>query len=131
MNYDKKSMTILVVDDTPENISIIGEYLSHYQVKVANSGPKALQIAGNSDLDLILLDIKMPDMDGHEVCRKLKENPKTKDIPVIFITVMSETTDKVTGFNLGAVDYITKPFQIDEVKSRIETHLTLVFQESK
>lgn len=125
MDYNTKSMTILVVDDTPENISIIGEYLSPYQVKVATSGLKALHIAETTDLDLILLDIKMPDMDGYEVCRKLKENPKTKEIPVIFLTVMSETMDKVKGFNLGAVDYITKPFQIDEVKSRIETHLTL------
>jgi signal transduction histidine kinase len=125
MEYDLKKMTILVVDDTPDNISIIGEYLSPYQLKVATSGSKALQIAENTDLDLILLDIKMPDMDGYETCRRLKKNPKTKDIPVIFLTVMSDTTDKVKGFNLGAVDYITKPFQIDEVKSRIETHLTL------
>jgi signal transduction histidine kinase len=125
MEYNTKSMTILVVDDTPENISIIGEYLSPYQVKVATSGVKALHIAETTELDLILLDIKMPDMDGYEVCRKLKENPKTNEIPVIFLTVMSETPDIVKGFSLGAVDYITKPFQIEEVKSRIETHLTL------
>jgi two-component system, sensor histidine kinase and response regulator len=123
MNDDIKSKSILVVDDTPENISIIGQYLSSYQVKVATNGQKALQIAEGTELDLILLDIKMPDMDGYEVCHKLKENPKTKDVPVIFLTVMSDTTDKVHGFELGAVDYITKPFQIDEVKSRIEAHL--------
>ncbi|MBE2278956.1 MAG: response regulator, partial [Ignavibacteriaceae bacterium] len=125
MNYEPKDMTILVVDDTPENISILGDFLIDYNIKVATSGQKALKLAESSNLDLILLDIMMPEMDGYEVCRKLKHNPNTKDIPVIFLSALTEVKDKVTGFHLGAVDYITKPFQIEEVKSRIETHLSL------
>ncbi len=117
---------ILLVDDTPENLTILGEYLLEYKVKVALNGAKALSIAfSDPKPDLILLDIMMPEMDGYEVCRQLKENSSTKDIPIIFISALNEVTDKVKGFELGAVDYITKPFQIEEVKSRINTHLTL------
>ncbi len=125
MNIDPKKMTILVVDDVPQNISILGEYLSAYTLKVATSGVKAIEIAESTELDLILLDIIMPDIDGYELCRRFKEKPATREVPVIFLSVMSEVTDKVRGFKLGAVDYITKPFQVEEVKSRIETHLTL------
>lgn len=123
MNPDKM---ILIVDDTPENLTILGEFLSKYKIRVALDGIKALAIAfSDPKPDLILLDIMMPQMDGFEVCRKLKENPSTKDIPVIFISAMNEVTDKVRGFQEGAVDYVTKPFQIEEVESRIETHLAL------
>jgi len=117
---------ILLVDDTPANISILGEYLVDHRVKVALNGAKALSIA-NSDPkpDIIILDIMMPEMDGYEVCKRLKENPATSEIPIIFISAMNEVTDKVKGFQLGAVDYITKPFQVEEVKSRINTHLEL------
>ena len=123
MNSEK---LILIVDDTPENLTILGEYLSEFKVKVALSGAKALSIATDDPKpDLILLDIMMPEMDGYEVCRRLKEDNSTKEIPVIFISAMNEVMDKVKGFELGAVDYITKPFQLEEVKSRINTHLTL------
>lgn len=122
----KTDYTILIVDDTPENLSILGEFLSEYNIKVALNGVKAISIAFTEPFpDLILLDIMMPDMDGYHVCRQLKENPKTKNIPVIFISAMTDVDDKVKGFNYGAVDYITKPFQIEEVRSRINTHLTL------
>lgn len=125
MNYSPKEMTILIVDDTPENISVLGDFLSNYRLKVATSGHKALKIADSIKLDLILLDIMMPEMDGYEVCKRLKQKPETKDIPVIFLSALKEVKDKVTGFKMGAVDYITKPFQIEEVNSRIEIHLTL------
>jgi len=122
----KSDKIILIVDDTPENLSILGEFLSDYKVKVALDGPKALAVAfSDPKPDLILLDIMMPGMDGYEVCIKLKENSGTKDIPVIFISAMNEVADKVKGFQVGAVDYVTKPFQIEEVKSRINTHITL------
>lgn len=126
MKIDKSNITIFIVDDTPENISILGEYLSEYKIKVATDGIKALEKI-NSGLrpDLILLDIMMPGMDGFEVCRRLKQMPGTEEIPVIFITAMTETADKVKGLKAGAVDYITKPFQLEEVKSRIETHVAL------
>jgi len=126
MIFDKSKVTIFIVDDTPENISILGEYLLEYNVKVATNGPKALSaIEAGLRPDIILLDIMMPGMDGFEVCRRLKEMPGTVDIPIIFITAMAETAEKIKGFKLGAVDYITKPFQLEEVKSRIETHVSL------
>ncbi|NUN09266.1 MAG: response regulator [Ignavibacteriaceae bacterium] len=125
MNIKPEDQTILVVDDVPENIAILGEYLSSYRLKIATSGVKALEIAKTNNIDLVLLDIKMPGMDGYEVCRRLKKDPATGDIPVIFLSVLSEVEDKVKGFQAGAVDYITKPFQIDEVKSRIYTNITL------
>lgn len=121
--YDSK-MTILIVDDTPENIEILAEYLEGYQIKAALDGQKALNILESGLIpDIILLDIMMPEMDGYEVCRRIKLNPMTHEIPVIFITAMSEVEDKVKGFHLGGVDYITKPFQPEEVVSRIEAHI--------
>ena len=119
--------TILVVDDTAENLSLMSNLLKdHYQVKIANSGEKALKIAA-SDLppDLILLDIMMPGMDGYEVCRKLKHDPKTAGIPVIFLTAKSEATDEKKGLELGAVDYITKPISPPIVLVRVKNHLAL------
>ncbi len=126
MVINTSEITILIVDDTPQNIDILGEYLSEYRIKAAADGEKALRaIETGSKPHLVLLDIMMPGMDGYEVCRRLKRNENTKDIPVIFITAMSEVEDKVKGFEHGAVDYITKPFQLEEVKSRIETHIAL------
>ena len=119
--------TILIVDDVPNNISVLYETLtrSGYKVLVARDGKSAIEQAGLALPDLILLDVMMPGMDGFETCRRLKQTPATQAIPVLFMTALSETIDKVNGFNMGAVDYITKPFQLQEVLSRIHTHLTL------
>ena len=119
--------TILVVDDTPENIDVITELLSNeYRVKAAMNGEKALKIVDNdSKIDLILLDIMMPGMDGYAVCKRLKENPLTKGIPVIFLTAKGEVEAEAKGFKLGAVDYITKPISPSIVQARVKTHLAL------
>ena len=118
---------ILVVDDTPTNIDILRNTLRpDYIVKAATSGEKALQIAfSDSPPDIILLDIMMPEMDGYEVCERLKNDPATKDIPVIFITAMTEAVDEEMGLGLGAVDYITKPFSPALVKARVRNHIQL------
>jgi putative two-component system response regulator len=118
---------ILVVDDTPANIAIIGLAISDlYEIIVATSGSDALRLAGVAPLpDLILLDILMPGMDGYEVCQKLKESPITRNIPVIFITALSEVNEEEKGFLLGAVDYITKPISPPIVRARVATHLAL------
>jgi putative two-component system response regulator len=118
---------ILVVDDTPDNLTLMSDLLkSDYRVKVANGGEKALKIA-TSDLppDLILLDITMPDIDGYEVCKRLKSNPKTVHIPVIFLTAKSGVEDERIGLELGAVDYITKPISPSIVLARVKNHLAL------
>jgi len=119
--------TLLVVDDAPDNLSLMfGLLKDHYQVKAANSGDRALQIArGDSPPDLILLDIMMPGMDGYEVCRQLKEDAKTREIPVIFLTALSGVEDEKRGFELGAVDYITKPISPPIALARVHTHLKL------
>ena len=119
--------TILVVDDTAQNLLILGELLkTHYRVRAANSGTRALQAATNEPRpDLILLDVMMPDMDGHEVLRRLRSEPATQDIPVIFITAMSGADDEKFGLELGAVDYITKPFNPNIVLARVRTQLEL------
>ena len=119
--------TVLVVDDTPDNLSLMSALLKdHYKVKVANHGERGLRIA-NSDTppDLILLDIMMPDIDGYEVCRRLKAEPRTADIPVIFLTARSEVEDETRGLELGAADYITKPISPPIVLARVHAHLTL------
>ncbi len=122
-----KKSTILVVDDTPHNLTLMSSLLKDdYQVKVANNGEKALTIAGSQPTpDLILLDIMMPGMDGYEVCERLKQNPGTADIPVIFITANAEVDDETRGLELGAVDYITKPISPPIVLARIKNHLAL------
>ena len=117
---------VLIVDDNPTNIDLLVNTLKgEYRLGIAKNGPKALQYARQHKPDIVLLDIMMPEMDGYEVCARLKENPETASIPVIFITAMTETVSKTKGFELGAVDYITKPFQTAEVKARIRTHLSL------
>jgi len=119
-------LTILIVDDAPENIDVLNEVLHDFRRKVTTSGESAISIANtNNPPDLILLDVVMPEMNGFEVCRTLKGNPNTKDIPVIFMTSLSDEEDKVKGFQAGAVDYITKPVQPKEVLARVETHLSL------
>ena len=124
---DKPIATVLVVDDTPDNLTLMGSLLrEHYLVKVANHGEKALKIAqSDTPPDLILLDVMMPDLDGYEVCRRLKALPATRDIPVIFLTARSELQDERMGFTLGAVDYISKPISPPILLARVNTHLAL------
>jgi len=130
MNNEK--MTILVVDDATENIDVIvGLLKQHYKVKASTNGLKALKIINSKPPDLVLLDIMMPGMDGYEVIKAIKQNPGTADIPVIFLTGKSEVSDETTGFELGAVDYISKPFNPSVVKARVQTHLDLVRQRRK
>jgi sigma-B regulation protein RsbU (phosphoserine phosphatase) len=118
--------TILAVDDTPENLDIVmGILRDDYHIKVAVNGKIALKIAQSQAPDLILLDIMMPEIDGYEVCRQLKANPATRDIPVIFLTAMGETANEEDGFNLGAADYIHKPVNPPLLKARLKTHLAL------
>jgi putative two-component system response regulator len=125
-NFAEKPV-ILVVDDTPDNLIMMSSLLKNeYKVKIANCGEKALRIASSdSPPDLILLDIMMPDMDGYEVCTSLKHEPKTMNIPVIFLTAKNEMEDEKKGFELGAVDYITKPISPPIVLARVKNHLAL------
>jgi putative two-component system response regulator len=120
--------TILIVDDVPDNITVLTNILADYNLKAANNGTKALEIASRFKPDIILLDIMMPDMDGYAVCTRLKRNLHTKNIPVIFITAMDEETNEARGFELGAVDYITKPVSPPVVRARVKTHLNLYDQ---
>ncbi|MEM9542938.1 MAG: diguanylate cyclase [Cyanobacteria bacterium P01_E01_bin.42] len=118
---------ILIVDDLPENLRVLSQMLSEngYKVRKAINGKIALRAAKSSAPDLILLDIKMPDMDGYEVCSQLKADPETLEVPVIFISALDEVLDKVKAFQMGGIDYITKPFQVEEVIARIESQLTI------
>lgn len=126
MNYKSKKPIILIVDDKPENLSVLFSLLNEtYEVLAAESGTVALDIIKSSKPDLILLDIMMPELDGYELCSILKSNENTSDIPIIFMSALSETNDKIRGFELGAVDYIIKPFQQEEVVARIKTHLSI------
>jgi len=119
--------TILVVDDDAASLSALFECLrrASYRVLVAQDGTSALERAENGKPALILLDVMMPDIDGFETCRRLKRNQSTADVPVLFLTALSETNEKVKGFEAGAVDYLTKPFQWEEVLARVRTHLRL------
>ena len=118
---------ILIVDDTPENLRLLSTMLTHrgYAPRCVINGQMALRACNSNPPDLILLDIMMPEMNGYEVCQHLKSEPKTREIPVIFISAKDEVFDKVNAFAVGAVDYISKPFQFEEVLARIESHLTL------
>lgn len=119
--------TVLVVDDTPTNIQVLFDLLdaAGYRVAIAKSGEIALQRIQRHLPDLILLDVMMPGMDGFEVCRRLKADPQTRDVPVLFMTALTDTVNKVQGLQLGAVDYLTKPIQHEEVMARIQVHLQL------
>jgi two-component system, sensor histidine kinase and response regulator len=119
--------TILIVDDTPNNLRLLSSMLTKqgYEVRSAISGSVALMAVRTVPLDLILLDINMPKMNGYEVCQQLKADEQTRDIPVIFLSALGEPLDKVQAFQVGGVDYITKPFQVEEVLARVENHLTL------
>jgi len=128
---DKKD-TILVVDDTQSNIDVLIELLDAYDIIVATDGATAIEIINeDKDIDLILLDIMMPQMDGFEVCEILKNNNETKDIPIIFLTAKSDVDSIQKGFDIGGVDYITKPFRPVELISRIKTHLKIIQHEKK
>lgn len=118
---------ILVVDDTPANLQLLSGMLRErgYKVRPVPNGNLALQAARSCPPDLILLDINMPDMDGYKVCAQLKRDERTADVPVIFISALNETIDKVLAFGIGGVDYITKPFQFEEVDARVSAHLKL------
>lgn len=116
-----------MVDDTPANLTLLTRMLGErgYRVRPVPSGSLALKTAATDPPDLVLLDISMPEMDGFEVCRRLKEDSRMRDVPVIFISALTETEGKVKAFQRGGVDYITKPFQVEEVEARVETHLKL------
>ncbi len=118
---------ILIVDDTAANLRLLSQMLSErgHNVRAVTSGERALASACLSPPDLILLDIKMPEMDGYEVCERLKADARTHDVPVIFISALDELRDKVRAFSVGGVDYVTKPFQLEEVLARVQTHLAL------
>lgn len=118
---------ILAVDDTPASLKLLSDILKEegYEVRSAINGELALHAAMTDPPDLVLLDIRMPEMDGFEVCRRLKAQPETRDVPVIFVSALSETDEKVQGFTLGAVDFVTKPYQREELLARVRTHLDL------
>jgi putative two-component system response regulator len=118
--------TILVVDDTPDSLALLAELLGgEYRVKVANTGTKALRIAAAGAIDLILLDVMMPDLDGYAVCARLKQDAATRDIPVIFLSAKNDVRSEKTGLDLGAVDYIAKPVSQPIMLARVRTHLRL------
>ncbi len=133
VNIDNKQLRILIVEDVPKNIQVLGTILreQEYQINVAQNGIQALELVQKVRPDLILLDIMMPEMDGFEACKRLKSDPETADIPVVFLTAKTETEDIVQGFELGAVDYVTKPFNAPELLARVKTHLFIhILQEA-
>ena len=128
-----ENSTIMVVDDNPTNLRVLIDYLenSGYETMVAPSGERAIQQLEHAQPDLILLDIMMPGLDGFETCEAFKKDEEAKNIPVIFMTALSDTEKKLKGFKMGAVDYITKPFQQEEVLARIDTHLIIQRQKKE
>jgi len=122
-----QDIDILIVDDTVANLQLLAGMLHDegYKIRPATSGKIALEAIAKKAPDLILLDIKMPDMDGYEVCARLKSDPSMRHIPVLFISALSDVNDKLRAFEVGGLDYINKPFQIEEVKARVSTHLQL------
>ncbi len=127
MNNESTKLTILIIDDSPTNLEVLYSALIDYgyEILVEMDGCSGIEQAEDNRPDLILLDVMMPGIDGFETCRRLKDNYLTKDIPIIFMTALNDTIDKVTGLKLGAVDYITKPFQHEEIIARIQVHLQL------
>jgi len=136
MNDKKQTsspINILLIDDNPNNLRLLSDMLSQYgyQTRRLITGQMALQAAKANNFDLILLDINMPEMNGYQVCRQIKADPQTKHIPIIFISALNETIDKVTAFKVGAVDYISKPFEFEEVIARVENQVKLVSLQKK
>ncbi len=127
MSELEEKQTILIADDNPDNLKLLKETLNGfgYKVRVATDGKAAVESALSEPPDLILLDIHMPEMDGYEACQKLKSDSRTRHIPVIFVSALSEEFNKLKAFELGGVDYITKPVQAQETKARIAVHLQL------
>ena len=119
--------TVLIVDDNPANLRLLTQMLKEqgYRVRVANNGAQAVKSVRSNPPDLLLLDIIMPEMDGYEVCKYLKTNEQYRNIPVVFISALGNAEDKVNAFAVGGVDYVTKPFQTEEVLARVKTHLAL------
>ena len=124
---ESKDSKVLIVDDVPANLNVLCQALETegYKIVAAPSGAVALQIAHRTQPDLILLDVMMPGMDGFETCRRLKADASTVEIPVIFITAKDEMSSIIKGFQVGGADYITKPFRHEEVRIRVQTHLTI------
>jgi putative two-component system response regulator len=119
--------TILIVDDEPINIDLLRETLkSKYRLIIATRGEQAYSLAVSKKPDLILMDVMMPGMDGFETCEKIKENPETNHIPIVFVTALNEVEDKSVGYEMGGSDYITKPFEMSDVLTCIETHLNVI-----
>lgn len=127
MEKNKQNSMILIVDDKQENLQVLGSILMNekYKISVAKNGLEALKVVNNVVPDIILLDIMMPELDGFETCKRLKDSPETRHIPIIFLTAKIESEDIVKGFELGAVDYVTKPFKAKELLVRVNTHLDL------
>ncbi|MFS2007720.1 response regulator [Duganella sp. CT11-25] len=116
--------TVLIVDDTPDNITLLANLLKDkYNTKVATSGATALQIVAGAKIDLVLLDIMMPEMDGFEACRRLKADPHSSAIPVVFLTAKSQPEDEAMGRSVGAVDFLRKPVNPDQLFARVAAHL--------
>lgn len=129
MFAETERATILLVDDVPANLSLLSSILREdYRVQLATSGAKALALVAASSPDLILLDVMMPEMDGYEVCKRLKANPDTCDIPVLFVTARNQTEDEELGLTLGAMDYIHKPISPPIIKARVRNHIALKLQ---
>lgn len=134
MNQDlSEKAVILIIDDSPTNLKILLKYLrsSGFEIRMAENGEAGLAQVKLLKPDIILLDVMMPGIDGFETCQRLKESEETKDIPVIFMTSLAEVSDKLKGFKVGAVDYITKPFRQEEVLARVNTHLTILRQRNQ
>jgi|WetSurMetagenome_2_1015567.scaffolds.fasta_scaffold00014_53 two-component system, sensor histidine kinase and response regulator len=127
MNRTDDDSFVLIVDDNTENLRVVSNFLKekNYKIALATDGPSAIKITEETEIDLILLDIMMPGMDGFETCEILKKNPSSKDIPIIFLTGRDNTEDIVKGFQVGGVDYITKPFRKEELFMRVKTHIQL------
>ena len=123
----REQANILIVDDTPENLRLLSNMLAAagYKVRAVTSGARALTAIAASLPDLVLLDIMMPEMNGYQVCQRLKDNEQTRDIPIIFLSALDETEDKLRAFSVGGVDYVTKPFQLPEIIARVEAHVGL------
>ncbi|RFC40349.1 MAG: response regulator receiver modulated diguanylate cyclase [Candidatus Nitrotoga sp. CP45] len=129
MFAETERATILLVDDVPDNLSLLSSILREdYRIQLATSGAKALELVAASSPDLILLDVMMPEMDGYEVCKRLKANPDSCDIPVLFVTARNQTEDEELGLTLGAMDYIHKPISPPIIKARVRNHIALKLQ---
>ena len=131
MNPYKSNASILIVDDEPNNLKVLHNLLTQndYDVRAARDGKTAIEAAKATQPDLILMDIKMPSMTGYEACEILKQDEDLADIPVIFISALNNVNDIVKAFQVGGVDYVTKPFQFEEVLARVHNHLTIVYQQ--